>query len=130
MSQQSITQEGALTHDTATAINSNFSELYATSVGGALAQGKIIVGDSGGTAAAVDMSGDVAIDDTGATAIKASVALTTPNIGAATGTSVVLSGDCKAATYHVGAAAGASGTGTTITAITVVNGIVTAITVS
>lgn len=130
MSQQSITQEGALTHDTATAINSNFSELYATSVGGALADGKIIVGDSGGTAAAVDMSGDVTIDDTGATAIKASVALTTPDIGAATGTSVVLSGDCKAATYHVGSTAGASGTGTTITAITVVNGIVTAITVS
>ncbi len=55
--------------------------------------------------------------------------LTTPVIGAATGTSVDLSGDCKAATYHVGATAGVSaGPFTTISGITVVNGIVTALT--
>jgi len=56
--------------------------------------------------------------------------LVTPVLGAATGTSVNLSGDCRAATYHVGATAGASGTGTTLTALTVVNGLVTAITIS
>jgi len=56
--------------------------------------------------------------------------LVTPALGAATGTSVNLSGDCRAATYHVGATAGADGTGTTITAITVQKGIVTSITVS
>lgn len=56
--------------------------------------------------------------------------LVTPVLGAATGTSVNLSGDCRAATYHVGATAGADGTGTTITAITVAKGIVTQITVS
>ncbi len=56
--------------------------------------------------------------------------LVTPVLGAATGTSVNLSGDCRAATYHVGATAGASGTGAAITAITVVNGIITSITVS
>lgn len=67
---------------------------------------------------------------TGALVFANTPTLVTPVLGAATGTSVVLSGDCRAATYHVGATAGASGTGTTITAITVVNGIITSITVS
>ncbi len=56
--------------------------------------------------------------------------LVTPAIGAATGASVVLSGDCKAATYHVGTDAGADGSGTVISAITIKKGIVTAITVA
>lgn len=67
---------------------------------------------------------------TGALVFANTPTLVTPAIGAATGASVVLSGDCRAATYHVGATAGADGTGSTITAITVSKGIVTAITVS
>lgn len=130
MAQQTITQEGALTHDTAIALNDNFTELYATTAGGTLTSAHLLVGNASNVATDTAITGDVTIDNTGVTAIKSSVTLTTPDIGAATGTSVVLSGDCKAATYHVGSTAGASGTGTTITAITVVNGIVTAITVS
>jgi hypothetical protein len=82
---------------------------------------------AGGSFSNATFSGTTTI---GAGATLTSPTLVTPALGAATGTSVVLSGDCKAATYHVGATAGASGAGTTITAITVVNGIVTAITVS
>jgi hypothetical protein len=67
---------------------------------------------------------------TGAAVFANTPTLVTPVLGAATGTSVNLSGDCKAATFHVGADAGADGTGTTITAITVKKGIVTSITVS
>jgi hypothetical protein len=46
------------------------------------------------------------------------------------GSTIDLSGDCKAATFHVGASAGADSGGAlgTITSITVVKGIVTAIT--
>jgi len=67
---------------------------------------------------------------TGALVFANTPTLVTPVLGAATGTSVVLSGDCRAATYHVGATAGASSGGalTSITSITIVNGIVTAIT--
>ncbi len=64
------------------------------------------------------------------TPILTNPTMTTPVLGAATGTSVNLSGDCRAATYHVGATAGADGTGTVITGITVAKGIVTSITVS
>lgn len=67
---------------------------------------------------------------TGAVVFANTPTLVTPALGAATGTSVNLSGDCRAATYHVGATAGADGTGSVITAITVAKGIVTAITVS
>ncbi len=63
------------------------------------------------------------------TEVLANKTLTTPVIGAATGTSVDLSGECKAASYRVGATAGVSaGPFTTISGITVVNGIVTALT--
>lgn len=51
----------------------------------------------------------LAINGSNQVGIKASATLVTPNIGAATGTSVVLSGDAKAATFHVGATAGADG---------------------
>ncbi len=67
---------------------------------------------------------------TGSAVFANTPTLVTPVLGAATGTSVVLSGDCKAATFHVGADAGVDGTGTVITAITVKKGLVTAITVS
>ena len=67
---------------------------------------------------------------TGALVFANTPTLATPAIGAATGTSVVLSGDCKAATFHVGTDAGVDGSGSTITAITVKKGLITAITVS
>jgi hypothetical protein len=67
---------------------------------------------------------------TGAAVFANTPTLVTPVLGAATGTSVNLSGDCKAATYHVGADAGVDGTGTMISAITVKKGIITAITVA
>lgn len=50
-------------------INSNFDELYAGSLD--LASGKILVGNYGGTGAAVTVSGDIAIDNTGAATIQA-----------------------------------------------------------
>lgn len=53
---------------------------------------------------------------TGAAVFANTPTLVTPNIGAATGTSVDLSGDVKGATFHVGATAGADGT--TCTAFT------------
>lgn len=67
---------------------------------------------------------------TGALVFADTPTLVTPELGAATGTSVNLSGNCRAASYNVGATAGASGTGTVISSITVVNGIVTAIAVA
>lgn len=69
MSRQNIVKQGAFDADVAGQINANFAELYAASVGGALPSAKIIVGDGGGVAAAVDMSGDATIDDTGAVSI-------------------------------------------------------------
>lgn len=132
MAKQTITQEGgAFLDKTKRDINNNFTELYASPAGGAaLTNTHILVGNGSNVATDVAMSGDVTIANTGATTIKTSVTLTTPVLGVATGTSVNLSGDCRAATYHVGATAGASGTGSTIASITVVNGIVTAISVS
>jgi hypothetical protein len=131
MAQRTITQEGgAFLHETIVDINDNFTDLYASAPVGALTSGHILVGNSGNVATDVAMSGDVTLANTGAATIKTSVTLTTPVLGVATGTSVNLSGDCRAATYHVGATAGASGTGSTIASITVVNGIVTAISVS
>jgi hypothetical protein len=109
MAMQEITQEGAFTKETRTAINENFAELDA--------------GGSGQSFASPTITGTVA----GGATYTAPV-LTTPDIGAATGTSVVLSGNCRAASYNVGATAGASGGPfTSVTGITVVNGIVTAI---
>lgn len=69
MAQQDLTQTGAFTAETRDAIQENFDELYAASVGGSLTQAHIIVGDSGGTAADVAMSGDAEIDDTGAVTV-------------------------------------------------------------
>lgn len=108
MAQQTIIEEGAFTLPASTKINSNFTELY-----------------SGSQSGAVTLTGTQTLTNKTLT----SPVLTTPAIGAATGTSIVLSGDCKAATYHVGATAGVSaGPFTTVSSITVVNGIVTALT--
>ncbi len=131
MAREVITDVGAFTSGSAEAINDNFEELYGTPAGGsALTSAHLLVGNGGGVATDTAITGDVTINNTGVTAIKTSVTLTTPVLGVATGTSINLSGDCRAATYHVGATAGASGTGSTIASITVVNGIVTAISVS
>lgn len=85
MSQQTVRGGGVFTNKNISDINSNFGELYATSVGGALAQAKIIVGDSGGSAAAVDMSGDATIDDTGAVDISGGVTNQQLTVGVAAG---------------------------------------------
>jgi hypothetical protein len=69
MSQQTLTQVGAFTTQTKNAINDNFTELYQTSVGGALPSAKIIVGNGSNLAAAVDMGGDAEIDNAGAVTI-------------------------------------------------------------
>lgn len=130
MSQQILDQQGAFTGESLEKVNDNFTELYGSAPVGSLTSAHLLVGNASNVATDTAITGDVTITNAGVTAIKSSVSLTTPVIGAATGTSLALSGDCKAATYHVGSTAGASGTGTTITAITVVNGIVTAITVS
>lgn len=64
-----ITKVGAFTDDVAKQINDNFSDLSGTSAGGALADGEILVGDSGGTSAAVAVSGDATIANTGAVTV-------------------------------------------------------------
>jgi hypothetical protein len=129
MAVTTITKVGAFDNDVATQINDSFAALSGTSAGGALADGHILVGSGAGVATDVAMSGDVTIINTGATAIKASVSLTTPVLGAATGTSVVLSGDCKAATFHAGATAGVTaGPFTTVASIATTAGLVTTLT--
>jgi len=124
-----LTKVGAFTNDLASQINDNFTYLGGTSAGGALANGHILVGSAGGVATDVAMSGDVTIVASGATTIKTSVSLTTPAIGAATGTSLVLTGDCRAATFHAGATAGATaGPFTTVASIQTIGGLVTTLT--
>ncbi len=129
MAVTTVVKQGAFTADIAKQINDNFSSLSGTSAGGALTDGHILVGSALGVSTDVAMSGDVTIINTGATAIKASVSLTTPVLGTATGTALTLSGDCTAATFHAGATAGLSaGPFTTITAIRSVAGLVTVLT--
>ncbi len=69
----------------------------------------------------------LATSPTIATPTITSPTLVTPVLGVATGTSVNLSGDCRAATFHVGATAGADFGPAAVASITVVKGIVTAI---
>jgi hypothetical protein len=64
-----ITKVGAFSDDVAQQINDNFADLSGTSAGGALADGKILVGDAEGASAAVDMSGDATIVNTGAVTV-------------------------------------------------------------
>lgn len=129
MSQIQITQDGAFTEDTRLAINANFSALFATTPSGTLTAGHLIVGNASNVATDTAVTGDVTISSSGVTAIKASVSLTTPVLGAATGTSLVLSGDCRAATFHAGATAGVTaGPFTTVASIATIGGIVTTLT--
>ncbi len=129
MAQTTITKVGAFDNDVATQLNTMLTELYATTAGGTLTNGHILVGSVGGVATDVAMSGDVTIIASGATTIKTSVTLTTPVIGAATGTSLVLTGDCRAATFHAGATAGVTaGPFTNFGSIATIGGLVTTLT--
>jgi hypothetical protein len=129
MALTTIEKQGAFTADVATQINDNFTSLGATSAGGALTSGHILVGNGSNISTDVAMSGDVTITNAGVTAVKASVSLTTPVLGVASGTSVNLSGDCKAATFHAGATAGVTaGPYTTVSSIATTAGLVTTLT--
>ncbi len=64
-----ITKVGAFTDDVAKQLNDNFADLSGTSAGGALADGRILVGSAGGASAAVVMSGDAEIINTGAVTV-------------------------------------------------------------
>lgn len=124
-----LTAQGAFTADLEKQINDNFSSLSGSTAGGTLTSAHILVGNGSNIATDVAMSGDVTIANTGTTSIKTSVSLTTPVLGAATGTSLVLSGDCRAATFHAGATAGVTaGPFTTVASINVIAGLVTTLT--
>jgi hypothetical protein len=129
MAVTTLTKVGAFTDDLATQLNDNFSYLGSVSAGGTLTNGYMLVGNGSNVATAVQMSGDVTITNAGVAAIKTSVSLTTPAFGAATGASLVLTGDCRAATFHAGATAGATaGPFTTVSSIQTIGGIVTTLT--
>jgi acetylglutamate kinase len=129
MAVTTIVKQGAFTADIAKQINDNFTSLSGTSAGGALTDGHILVGSALGVSTDVAMSGDVTIVNSGATTIKTSVSLTTPVLGVASGTSVNLSGDCKAATFHSGATAGVTaGPFATVSSIASTAGLVTTLT--
>ena len=124
-----ITKVGAFSDDVASQINSNFTSLSGSTAGGTLTSAHLLVGNGSNVATDTAVTGDVTISNAGVTAIKASVSLTTPVLGAATGTSLVLSGDCRAATFHAGATAGVTaGPFTTVASINVIAGIVTTLT--
>jgi hypothetical protein len=124
-----ITKVGAFDNDVATQVNDNFSSLGATSAGGALTSAYVLVGNGSNISTGVPLTGDVLITNAGVTSIKTSVTLTTPVLGVATGTSVNLSGDCRAATFHAGATAGVTaGPYTTVSSIQTIAGIVTTLT--
>lgn len=66
---------------------------------------------------------------TGTGTIGAGCTLTTPAIGAATGTSVVLSGNCRAASFNAGATAGVTaGPFTSVSSIASTAGLITTLT--
>ena len=124
-----ITKVGAFSDDVASQINSNFTSLSGSTAGGTLTSAHLLVGNGSNVATDTAITGDVTISNAGVTAIKTSVSLTTPVLGAATGTSLVLSGDCRAATFHAGATAGATaGPFTTVASIQTIAGIVTVLT--
>ncbi len=126
---ETITGGGAFTRKNIDDINANFSSLSGSTAGGTLTSAHLLVGSSGNIATDTAVTGDVTISNTGVTAIKSSVSLTTPVLGAATGTSLVLSGDCKAATFHAGTTAGVTaGPFTTVASINVIAGLVTTLT--
>lgn len=61
-----LTKAGAFDNDNINQINANFASLAGTQAGGALASAKVLVGNAEGQAAAVDVSGDASIANTGA----------------------------------------------------------------
>ncbi len=191
MAVTTISGQGAFTADLESNINANFTSLTASvaalsasTAGGTLTSGHILVGNGSNVATDVAMSGDVTLTNAGVAAIKTSVTLTTPVLGvaratslaiggatigsnglavtghllvegvtstgatgtgalvfattptlvtpvlgAATGTSVVLSGDCTAATFHAGATAGVTaGPFTNFGSIATIGGLVTTLT--
>lgn len=129
MAVTTITKVGAFTDDIASQINDNFSSLSGSTAGGTLTSAHILVGNGSNVATDVAVTGDVTITNAGVTAIKSSVSLTTPVLGVATGTSVNLSGDCRAATFHAGSTAGVTaGPFTTVASINVIAGLVTTLT--
>lgn len=69
MARIEIKNEGAFDREIRKQINDNFEELYGTQAGGTLADGKILVGNVSDEAAAVDVSGDAEIDNTGAVTV-------------------------------------------------------------
>jgi len=129
MAVTSITSVGAFTDDVATQINTNFASLSGSSAGGTLTSAHLLVGNGSNVATDTAITGDVTITNAGVTAIKTSVSLTTPVLGAATGTSINLSGNCRAASFNAGATAGVTaGPFTTVASINVIGGIVTTLT--
>lgn len=129
MSLAVITDVGCFTSSSASKINANFTALNAGAVVGTLTSAHLLVGNGSNVATDTAITGDVTISNAGVTSIKTSVSLTTPVIGAATGTSLSLSGDCAAATFHAGATAGVSaGPFTTFGSIRTIGGIVTTLT--
>lgn len=110
------------------------STLTAAQVLGLLSTGLMKVAASTGVVTAVTDSAGLAgclSDETGggAAVFANTPTLVTPVIGAATGTSVNLSGNCRAATFNVGASAGvdASIVIPAVATITVSKGIITAV---
>ncbi len=129
MAQLTVRGGGAFLKKNIDDINANFTDLYGSGVAGALTSAHLLVGNSSNVATDRAVTGDVTISNTGVTSIKTSVSLTTPVLGAATGTSINLSGDCRAATFHAGATAGVTaGPFTTVASINVIAGIVTTLT--
>lgn len=129
MALTTITKVGAFDNSLASQINDNFTYLGGSTAGGTLTSAHLLVGNSSNVATDTAITGDVTISNTGVTAIKASVSLTTPVLGVASGTSVNLSGDCKAATFHSGSTAGVTaGPFTTVASIASTAGLVTTLT--
>lgn len=66
MAKQTLTQQGAFTGESLNKVNANFTELYNAAAGGfALDDGEIIVGNGSDEGAAVAVSGDAELVNTG-----------------------------------------------------------------
>lgn len=73
MSQQTIADVGAFTQANKDAANANFTELYATQIGGTLTSAHILVGDGSNVATDTAMTGDVSITNGGVTSISSGI---------------------------------------------------------
>jgi hypothetical protein len=71
MAKKTISGGGAFTRQNISDVNANFSELYSTTAGGALASAHILVGNGSNVAASVAVSGDATLDNTGALTVSA-----------------------------------------------------------